>query len=174
MPVTKATTSRLRLTTRPSRFAQGLPAPVAVDEQKLCIGIGLAQGLGVDLVPVAEMVDQLGLLRLVGVERRPVDEASHLVLAEVPPSGDTVNDLFEQRADDPAGSLPLGFGEGTLEENVGGVLVLMAGPDLALHAQPVQGVRQKQGTRAHPDQAQLSRRLQPDLVESQPQRSTAP
>ncbi len=73
--------------------------------------------------------------------------------------------MIEQRADDPGGGLPLGFGEGTLEENVGCVLVLVAGSELAPHAQPVQSVRQKKGTGADPDQAQFSRRLQPDLVE---------
>ena len=67
-------------------FRQGLLTPVAVDEQKLCVGVGLAQGLGVYLVAVTEVVDQFGLCACWASRGRPVDEASHFVSAEMPPS----------------------------------------------------------------------------------------
>ena len=105
-----------------------------MDEQQLCVGIGLAESLRIDLVAVTEVVDQPGLVSLMGIERGTVNQVAHHILTERPATGDSIYDLFEQGTHDPGGGLPLRLGERALEENVGRVFVLVASGDLAPYA----------------------------------------
>ncbi len=126
--------SSLAVDNPPHPLGQGRLAAVTVDEQQLCVGIGLAESLGVDLVAVTEVVDQPGLVSLMGIERGTVNQVAHDILTELPAAGDSIYDLFEQGTDDPGSGLPLRLGERALEENVGGVFVLVASGDLAPYA----------------------------------------
>ena len=73
----------------------------------------------VDLVAVPEPVDQPGLERLGGEQRRPVDQVEHLVDVEPAAGGDPGHQLLHRRRHQPLGGLPVGLGEPLLGEHVG-------------------------------------------------------
>jgi hypothetical protein len=119
----------------------------------------------VHLVAVAEAIDETGVQRFGGEQRRPVDQGAYLVGGEVAAGGDAGHQLLGHRADQALGGLAVGGGERVLGEQVGGVLVLVALGDLRRDAGAVERTPQERDLGGGAREAHVARRLEPDLVE---------
>jgi hypothetical protein len=124
---------------------------------------------GVDVVAVAEAVDQTRLEGLAGEQRRPVDQALDDARVEAAVGGDRGHELLHDRLHDPLGRLAVSGREPSLGEDVPGVLVLVALGDLGGDPGLVEHAPEERHLGGDAREAQITRRLQPDLLEARRQ-----
>jgi hypothetical protein len=138
---------------------------VLVGVEQLGAGAGPLLDGGVDLVAVAEVVDELLLGRLGAEERAAVDEGADGGGVELPALGDAADQLAVHRLQDGAEGLLVGGGVGALGVAVEGVLVLVAVVHADVDLEEVEGAAEEPGLGEQAGQADVAGGLQPDLVE---------
>ena len=144
----------------PPSFGRGVTTDVLLDDVRTD---SLAHCV-VDVVAITKTIDQACLERLIGEQRRPVDERSHAVAVEVPVRGDAGHHLIHHRLDDAPRRFPVSIGETTLGEQVGGVLVFVPLGELRCDAGLVEGPTQERHLDGDARETHIAGGLQPDLV----------
>ena len=119
----------------------------------------------VDLVAIPQAVDQSGLARFVRGERRAPDDLLDRRRFEAPGGGHVGGDRLGGRFRESPRHLPAGVGHAAAQEGVRRGLVLVALPELRLHAEAVEGIADEERARDDSGQAEVARRLEPDLRE---------
>jgi hypothetical protein len=161
---------RVRGRRRDARRQLGQPRPaVAAEVLQDHVVAGPGPKRGVDVVAVPEAVDEAGLERLGGEQRRAVDQAPHGIRVEVPVGRDGRNELFRHRIHDPFCRLAVSGSEPPLGEDVGGVLVLVALRELGCDPGLVEHAPQERHLGGDAGDADVAGRLQPDLLEARRQ-----
>ena len=113
-------------------------AVVAADVLQLGLVARLLARRRVDLVAVAERVDQTGLHRLRADEGPLVDQRAHVGGADTAAVGDPLGELLGDRVDQPLLRFLVRRVETALGQDVHGVLVLMPLGELVFDADLVQ------------------------------------
>ncbi len=119
----------------------------------------------VDLVAVAERVDQSGLYRLRADEGPLVDQRAHARPQSRAAVGDPLRELLRDRVDHPLLRLFVRRVEAALGQHVPRVLVLMPLGELVFDAELVQRATVEHDFHGDPREAEVARRLQVDLLE---------
>src|SRR5580700_960996 len=117
------------------------------------------------LVAMADPIDEMRRLSLLGGKRAAIDQRGDLVLREIPGVGDAANDLPGYRTEQVFELLALrcrhpGFGEAVCRG-----LVFFAVLEARQDSELVESATEEGGLAAQADEADLTHRLQPDLVE---------
>ena len=120
--------------------------------------------MGVDLVAVADVVDQARCERLGRGERCPRHGGPHVVAAEGAAGGDARDGVVDDRVGHPLHHLAVGGAHLGGRELVGGRLVLVALAELRVDAQLLQATAQQRDAQVHAGQAERTRRLDPHLA----------
>ena len=152
---------------RPGSDGSGGPrarAPAVGEEQGRPLPHPLAHG-GVDLVAVAETVDEAGPPGLLGRPGPGVDERADLVGGEPATRGDGPDGLVDQGAAQALQRLPVRGRQLGPGDAVDRVLVLVATLQLRLHAELVERPAQERRLERDAEEVQVAARLQPELVE---------
>ncbi len=121
---------------------------------------------GVCLVPIAQSVDEAGVHGLLSAHRSGVDELADPLLRESSALGDRGHRVVEDRPDDLVDRLTVRVGVARARQHVGGVLVLVALPELGLDPEAVQRRADERRLHGHAERSDGPARLQPELVQS--------
>jgi hypothetical protein len=148
----------------PERGAARLVAAVSVDVTQLHRPEAPAQAR-VDLVAVAEPVDQSRCDGLLRRQRRALDDLPDLRRLEAPGGGHVRDDRLRGRLSKPTRHLATGVGHAGAEEGVRCGLVLVALGELRLDAEAVERPADEERVCDDPGEAEVARRLEPDLLE---------
>ncbi len=119
----------------------------------------------IELVAIAEMVDEPGHLRLGADQRAAVDQPAHLRRRQFARGCDAVDDLPLHRAQQILDLLALRCGHAGLGEEIGRRLVLLAMRKAGFDAELVEHAAQVGHLGIKPDQPDRPQWLQPDFVE---------
>src|SRR3954451_3161446 len=151
--------------THDSRDRRRLRRP-PVGEQQLYVATGRSAGGGVDLVAVADVVDQLRRKRVVGKDRRAVGQADDVIDGDSSGLRDRLGDLLPRRPGQPVERFTVRVGETGRDDAVGRALVLVALPDLRLDAQLVERAAQERDLCRDTGEVELAAGLQPLVAEA--------
>ena len=147
---------------RQRRFAARVPS---IGEQQLGAVTGALACRGVDLVAIAELVDEARLARLDRGARAGVDQFANTRGVDAASAGDGVDRVVEDRLRDAICGLMVRVGELGAHDPVRSVLVLVTLLELGLDAELVEDAAQECRFGRDAEQSQPAAGLQPDLVE---------
>src|SRR5690606_19938206 len=140
-------------------------AVVAGDVAQPGVLAELPAQVGVDLVAVAEPVDEVLLQGLARQERAAVHQLADLVLRQVPAGGDRRGDLLDDGGDEPPRRLLVLGRVALARDRVRHRLVLVPLAEPGLDARLLQRAREERLLQRHADQADLPGGLEVDPVE---------
>jgi hypothetical protein len=138
---------------------------ILVQIQKLGPLAAALLGRRIELVVIAELIDQLGRHRLCPQQRPPINRRPHFRFRELARITDRPHQLPVDAVADLGHRLAVSRGKRLLGEHVERVFVLLALIHPRLYAHLVEHAAQKRRLQKQPGQANIPRRLHPHFIE---------